>query len=721
MRAIFLGLLTLSTVDAQMWPLERLYARPYVWGTRPEQVAWARRSPVLGFLWNEEGHRFLDLYVARPGGKALRLTRLEELKDEFWLTPEDKDARRRNYKLPSVGLAGFELSEDGVRAAFVYHGDLFVVAADGATAPRRLTRTRAPESAPRFSPDGTKLATLRGGQIHVQDLTGGELWQITDLTAREGSIFSYSWSPDGKHFAILARKGTLRQMPLPNYSGQFVEAPLFSRTVASDEAAEWVVYVIPATGGDLRAMKAAPLGAKVNPGALRWSPDSRRLLWSVIGADHKKQQILAYDTATGEPSIVAEDVDEAWVFASAYEWSPDGGFVYFNSERDGNAHWYAARTGERAEAKELRQITRGPFESKAEQVGFVCPDARWADDGWLYFNSTEGGPSERHFYRVRADGSGKEKLSRQAGLNCGLVSQDGKHTAMMRATLTEPFDLYLDGQRLTQSPRPEFANVNWPETKFVTFASRGDGATVHAKMLLPPGYGASAKKWPCIFFVHGAGIATSVLKQWGSYSELRFVFNAWLASQGYVVMDVDYRGSTGYGRDWRTGVYLHMGGKDLEDILGAVDYLKGAGTVDTARIGIWGVSYGGFMTNMAMFLSPGTFRAGSAWAAVNDWENYNAGYTAQRLNSPAANPEAYRRSSPITFSRGLQNPLLMIHGMGDSNVLFQDAVQLTEKLVQEGKMVETFYYPQEDHAFVRDETLRDAFRRTAEFLERHLK
>jgi dipeptidyl aminopeptidase/acylaminoacyl peptidase len=164
-----------------------------------------------------------------------------------------------------------------------------------------------------------------------------------------------------------------------------------------------------------------------------------------------------------------------------------------------------------------------------------------------------------------------------------------------------------------------------------------------------------------------------------------------------------------------------MGGRDLDDVLGAVDYLRGLGNVDVGKLGIWGVSYGGFMTNMAMFLSPDTFRAGASWAAVNDWENYNQGYTAQRLNTPASNPEAYRRSSPVTFSQGLKNPLLVIHGMGDSNVLFQDAVQLTEKLVQEGKPVEHFYYPQEDHAFVREETLRDAFRRTAEFLARHLK
>jgi dipeptidyl aminopeptidase/acylaminoacyl peptidase len=186
------------------------------------------------------------------------------------------------------------------------------------------------------------------------------------------------------------------------------------------------------------------------------------------------------------------------------------------------------------------------------------------------------------------------------------------------------------------------------------------------------------------------------------------------------VLDLDYRGSSGYGREWRTDVYLHMGGPDLDDVLGGVDYLRSLGNIDMRRLGIWGVSYGGFMTNMAMFLSPDTFRAGAGWAAVNDWENYNAFYTEQRLMKPQQNPEAYRRSSPVYFSGLLKNPLLVVHGIVDNNVMFQDAVELTEKLIQEGKDFSEIYYPEESHGFVRDETLIDSFRRTAEWLDRHL-
>jgi dipeptidyl aminopeptidase/acylaminoacyl peptidase len=228
------------------------------------------------------------------------------------------------------------------------------------------------------------------------------------------------------------------------------------------------------------------------------------------------------------------------------------------------------------------------------------------------------------------------------------------------------------------------------------------------------------KPRPAIVYIHGSGYATSVLKQWGSYQDLRFVFNNYLAHKGYVVLEMDYRGSTNYGRDWRSGVYLDMGGPDLEDVLGGVDYLKSLKNIDTTQIGIWGWSYGGFMTAMAMFRAPNVFQAGAAFSGVYDWENYNADYTDERLTTPSENPEAYRRSSPIYFSNQLKNHFLLVHGIVDDNVMFQDAVQLAEKLIHEGKPFEEAFYPEESHAYVRDESLRDAFGRADRFFSRHL-
>lgn len=715
MRAAFV-LLSVLPLAAEVWPIERLYQRPWVWGTSPEEPTWSKTGHTLVFAWNESGNRFLDLYAYHPDTKKrVRLTDLEGFSDSLLKSAEERDERRRNYVAPKAGISRFSISRDGSRVAFAYRGELWVVGTDGTQPPLRLTRTKAAESQPKFSPDGAKLAANRDGQIVVSEFGSGRFWQVTDIAA-PASLQSFDWSPDGTRFWYTVRKSDSRQMPLPNYSGRFVTAAQFERDVAGEDPPEEAVFVIPAEGGEALAMKQAPWGGATYSNEPLWSPDGKSLAYRTAELTMKKQQILVMDAASGKSIVAAEDSDPAWVFTSEFGWSPDSRRLWFTSERDGFAHLYRVpAAGGKAE-----QVTRGKFEVRGER--FTHPP-QWIRE-WLYFSSTEDGPDQRHFYRIRADGSGKEKLSRREGLNDGLISEDGKFIAWRLADLTHPFDLWVDADRVTESPRPEFANLTWPATRFVQFPSRGDGARVHAKILLPPGYtpeDRGGKKWPCVFFIHGAGYATSVLRQWGSYVDQRFVFNTHLANQGYVVMDLDYRGSSGYGRDWRTGVYLHMGGKDLGDVLGAVDYLRGLGNVDMERLGIWGISYGGFMTNMAMFLAPDVFRAGSSWAAVNDWENYNAWYTSERLERPNTFPEAYRRSSPILYSHNLKNALLMIHGMVDSNVLFQDAVQLSEKLLQEGKPFEHFFYPQEDHGFVRDETLIDAYRRTAQFFDRHLK
>jgi dipeptidyl aminopeptidase/acylaminoacyl peptidase len=451
-------------------------------------------------------------------------------------------------------------------------------------------------------------------------------------------------------------------------------------------------------------------------GTPQWAPDSRAVLRTPVHPNLKQAAILVNDPVSGKAHVAAEDKDAAWVEPFFAAWSPDSSRILFTSERDGWSHLYiVAKDG-----GEARQLTRGRWQVDNDRS--FGHEPQWAAD-FIYFASTETGTAERQFYRIHPDGSGKEKLSSREGLNIGVVSEDGGDTAMMIADAKNPFDLYVAGHRVTTSPRAEFANYGWPETRFVSFPSRGDGKPVAARLFLPQGYrpeDRSQKPRPAVFFIHGSGYATSILKQWGAYQELRYVFNCSLVNKGYVVLDLDYRGSSGYGRDWRTGVYLHMGGPDLDDVLGGVDYLRGLGNIDMRRVGMWGSSYGGFMTAMAMFLAPDTFRAGASFSSVNDWENYNAGYTEQRLGKPQEYPEAYRRSSPIHFSSLLKNPFLMVHGIVDNNVMFQDTVQLSEKLIHEGKDFSEIYYPEESHIFVRDETLIDAFRRATEFFDRNL-
>lgn len=693
--------------------LEQLFTRPYVWGTSPSNLKWARKANVLAFLWNAEGRRFRDLYAWQAGTRKLvRLTDLESQKDDLNVSEEQRDNRLSRYLAPLPGLNSFDVSNDGRRAAFAYNGDLYLATTDGSAPLLRLTRTKAVESSPIFSPDATRLASIRGGQVIVQDLATGQIWQASEIET--GSPGNIEWSPDGKFLVCIVSKGGARQLPLPNFSGRLITARNFERSIAGDEPEEQSVLLVPADGGKATAIDRG--GDRWEISDLRWPPDGNRLVIAQISPDAKTRRISVVDAGTAKARLVFEETDARWVDYGFAGWSSDGKQVLFTSEKDGFAHLYRVA----AEGGDAIQITRGAYEIREEPFSYK---PQWIGD-WIYYSSTEEGTAQRQFYRIRSDGSAKEKLSASPGLHTGVMSEDGQFSAMLRADEQNPFDLWVDSERVTKSPRPEFYTWRWPEVRYFQFPSKGDGKMVAAKLMLPPGYkpeDKTQKPRPAVVYIHGAGIATSVLQQWGSYNELRYAYNTYLANKGYPVLDLDYRGSTGYGRDWRSDVYLHMGGKDLDDVLGAVEHLKTLGNIDTSRLGIWGVSYGGFMTNMALFLAPGTFRAGSSWAAVNDWENYNAGYTVQRLNTPQSNPEAYRRSSPIHFSVNLQDRLLIIHGMVDNNVLFQDAVQLTEKLIQEGKTFDHMFYPQESHGFIRDETWIDALRRTTELFDRYLK
>jgi dipeptidyl aminopeptidase/acylaminoacyl peptidase len=226
---------------------------------------------------------------------------------------------------------------------------------------------------------------------------------------------------------------------------------------------------------------------------------------------------------------------------------------------------------------------------------------------------------------------------------------------------------------------------------------------------------------PAVLFVHGAGYLQNVHRWWSQYYR-EYMFNHLLMERGFVVLDIDYRGSAGYGRDWRTGIYRHMGGKDLTDHVDAVNYLVNEFGVDPKRVGLYGGSYGGFITLMAMFTQPDVFAAGAALRPVTDWAHYNNGYTGNILNLPQNDAESYKQSSPIYFANGLKGALLICHGMVDVNVNFQDTVRLVEKLIELRKTNwEVAPYPVEDHGFEREESWADEYKRILKLFVDNLK
>jgi dipeptidyl aminopeptidase/acylaminoacyl peptidase len=272
---------------------------------------------------------------------------------------------------------------------------------------------------------------------------------------------------------------------------------------------------------------------------------------------------------------------------------------------------------------------------------------------------------------------------------------------------------------LTDTYPAELAALALPVPEIVEYAHE-DGAKVKAFVFKPPHFDPQ-KKYPLVIFIHGAGYLQEVTKSLTAY-EPNYLFHQRLARRGYVVLDPDYRHSQGYGRKFRTDIHGYMGGKDLEDVIAGIDLLRDRGWIDEQRVGIYGGSYGGFLTLMALFTKSDRFAAGCALRSVTDWRTYNAWYTNPRLGDPTRDAENYRRSSPIDHAKGLSKPLLLIHGLKDSNVFAQDTIRLVETLIELRKdEFEMMLYPSQDHGFVDADSWFDEYRRIERFFDRHLR
>ncbi|HEX8499034.1 MAG TPA: alpha/beta fold hydrolase [Pyrinomonadaceae bacterium] len=473
---------------------------------------------------------------------------------------------------------------------------------------------------------------------------------------------------------------------------------------------------------------------------LQWSEDGTRAAMLARAADNKDRWVLALDPSTAKTRVLARVHDDAWVGGPGsftLGWLPDDRRVYFVSERDGWAHLYAVA----ADGGEPAQLTAGRFEVSDVRLS--------ADKTKFYFTSSEGSLFERHLYSMPVAGGARTRLTTMAGGNQADVSPDETTLAVVRSYANRPPELYLQPNRpaavqnaqapnapnaspqaavapaapgpevkqVTTSPVPEFFTRDWSDPPVVSFRAR-DGASVYGRLYKPA---AQQRGGPAVIFVHGAGYLQDVHKWWSSYYR-EYMFHHLLAERGFTVLSIDYRGSAGYGRDWRTGIYRHMGGKDLDDHVDAVRYLVAEHGVDPRRVGLYGGSYGGFITLMAMFTTPDIFAAGAALRPVTDWAHYNHPYTANILNEPQDDPEAYRRSSPIYFAAGLKGALLICHGMVDTNVHFQDTVRLVERLIELRKENwELAAYPVEDHSFDRADSWADEYKRILKLFETNLR
>lgn len=457
---------------------------------------------------------------------------------------------------------------------------------------------------------------------------------------------------------------------------------------------------------------------KVNFGQFVWSPAGKNLLAVGRSVDNKDRWVVKIDLQNGKIESLDHQHDEAWIAGPGIGGSFGGstlGFIdentiYFQSEASGYSHLY--RFDLNATVKTA--LTSGAFE--------VQKVALSKDKKVFYISANKEHPGDLQFYHLSINGGEMQKITQMKGANEVTVSPDEKWIAIRYSYSNKPWELYLQENlsgkipvQITNSATQEFKAYPWLDPMLLSFKAR-DGQEIYGRLYKPK---KSNKK--AVIFVHGAGYLQNAHYWWSSYFR-EYMFHNLLVEKGYTVFDIDYRGSAGYGKEVRTGIYRHMGGKDLSDHIDAANFLIKNHGINPQKIGIYGGSYGGFITLMALFTSPGTFHAGAALRPVTDWAAYNHGYTSNILNTPQSDSLAYKRSSPIYFANGLKDNLLICHGVVDVNVHYQDVVRLTQRLIELKKdNWEVASYPVEDHGFVEPSSWTDEYKRILKLFEEKLK
>jgi dipeptidyl aminopeptidase/acylaminoacyl peptidase len=449
--------------------------------------------------------------------------------------------------------------------------------------------------------------------------------------------------------------------------------------------------------------------------AITWSQNGANVAVMFRSVDNKDRWIATVDLPRAALQPVHRLTDDAWVNYDNNEfgWLPDGSTLWYLSEESGYAHLYVRDAGDRT-----RALTQGKWEAG---------DVAWSADGrtaWLLCNRKA--PHTYEVCAVDAANGATREVSSLAGVqdfrlspdqNKLLVHYSGPYLPAQLATVPSHGG---EAVKLTDTRTPDFKAREWIQPQFVTIPSTHGADPIWAKLYRPaqlePG-----KKYPVVMFVHGAGYLQNVTQRYTPYFREQMFHNL-LVQNGYVVLDMDYRASKGYGVKWRTAIYRQMGHPELDDYLDGVNWMIANQQGDAARVGVYGGSYGGFMTLMAMLRAPDVFKAGAALRPVTDWTTYNHEYTANILNTPDLDPDAYKTSSPIEYAQNLKGHLLIAHGMVDDNVFFQDSVRMAQRLIELKKdHWELAPYPLERHSFVQPEAWYDEYRRIYQLFERTLK
>ena len=753
---------------------------PDLVGYAPDGLRWSPDSQKLYFDWRKPGEEEPSTYwVSRGGGTPTKLTdeqkknvapangRWDKARKRVVFTDRgdivmlDASGVRRWITRTTAAEANPRWVRHDTAISYVREGNLFVVPVDGSgnAIVQQLTDVAPKRNEPRITDSQRFIREEQERLLEVvkeqkdkkkkaEEKDKQDKLPALELQDRQNAV-DLMLSPDDTHVFVLVSERPVgaRNVIVPNYVTEtgYVE-DINGRTAVGDAQNRTLLALMnlktgktvwadgtfaPVVEDPTPATTTAP-GAPGRKGEreIRWSmpdvsDDGKFAVAGARSADNKDRWYVALDPETGKTRVVDTLHDDAWIReagggfgSSGVEFLPDNKRVWFLSERDGWMHLYTLDVND--PSAKATQLTSGKWEVTSAQLA--------RDDKKFYITSTEEHPGERHLYTVPLDGGARTKITSMVGSNAAVVSPDESTLGLVYSYSNKPPEVYVMANQagakaiqITTTPTEEWRSFNWIDPKVITYKAR-DGVDVYARLFTPEMIGAKRDPGrPGVVFVHGAGYAQNAHKYWASYFR-EYMFHNLLASRGYVVLDVDYRASSGYGRDWRTAIYRHMGGKDLEDIVDGAKFMVAKEQVNPKRIGVYGGSYGGFITLMAMFTTPDVFAAGAALRPVTDWAHYNHGYTSNILNVPQKDADAYRKSSPIYFAEGLKGALLICHGMVDTNVLFQDSVRLAQRLIELRKENwELAPYPVENHGFERASSWADEYKRILKLFEDNLR
>jgi len=669
----------------------------------PSNPIWSPDGKRIAFLWDRAD--IVNLYAvnADGGSKPTALTSFPDGKvtDMFWC-------------------------KDGSSVYFARGGDLWQVAVAGGE-PHAVWTTPGPEIEFSLSPDGTKLAFVRagssgeaqhGGDLTVRSLSDGSESKIAH---DDESIYSPLWSPDGSQLAYLGGSKIIRHDESPAYSGEKLIYAVFEYTNGQ-------LYVVPASGG-----KATAIDSPGEHNGLAWT-DSAHLTYDRQSNAYKTRTIYVVAAAGGAPQAIHEDKEDK--FWSLPDWeaeakpkpSPDGKWIAFLTDLDGWDQLYVIP----AAGGDAVQITKGHFETwrptwshDGTRIAFDANEPDHPGDRRVGIATLGNDPTHASVTYITT-GRGTNVAPRWSPEDKRLVYQhtDAQNSADLFAIAAA---VGAKPVRLNESMPAGIDHSAFVEPQFVHYPGP-DGQSVPGWLFVPKNLDRS-KRHPAIIWVHGDGINQNydgwhIQRNYAVY----YSYHQYLLQQGYVVFAPDYRGSIGYGRDWRNGVYMDVGGNDAKDAWMGANYLKTLPYVDADRIGIWGLSYGGFFTLIAVTDQPTLFRAAVDVAGVADYvmyyhDPYDNDWTEGRMGTPEQNPKVYANASPGSHIGQLQRPLLVLHGTSDVNVPFLQSVWLIDEVLKKNKsgLVQFMIYPGEFHYFSREHVLRDAWNRVDQFFAFHLR